>query len=524
MAGPTSGRGLRRRALATSAALAVVGAPVLLAASPASAQTTLNGSGATNTFALHLQVNLPSQLASQLDIDLLIDPTTGTIETTKPTATADASVLTSQGGLLKQILDNAGPLQGTSHADTSKPGPATASLTPSDIKTQTQGILNLGLIQSTAQVAKDGTSSTSTASVANLGLALGAQLGAAANQITGPLTDALNQAIAQLNAQLVGPLAGQLCTATGPTLTQILSALGLSQAVVGTLCDLPNVTTNLGKDLQTALTTLGDNVLSTGLIQTEQTIAKTATNVTSTATASIDNLSVLGGTPLADGTVLKSSATATATGTAGGATAAAVTPKLVDVTVGTIIKQQLATVEADLQGLTGTSLDSIPVQPPLTTIIQQVVDAVNQISTAVLGGNLVQTDTNSGAKFTSCPTTLPANQYAGTFTAADGSCAAAGTTGVSIVVTLPAALANALKLETATGASTNQLVALTLSPAAAVAKANAEVAPTGFTTGSPSAPPKLAFTGMTATGGILGLGLLAAAAVLFRRRRTSLHG
>lgn len=496
-------RPLGARALAAGAASSIVAAPLLLAA-PAQAQTApLEYSGATAAFALRLQVNLPEALEA-LTIDLQIDPVTGRVSTVDNTSAATAQVLGSSAGLLQTVLDAAEPLKGISQADQANPGPVTNAPVPA-FPAPLDTILQLGLIESSATASADGTSSTSTASVAELGLALGDQLADAAAPLIDAIAAAQGQVVTAISAQLP-LLTGPLCTSALPALEPLLTPLGLNPAIVATVCTLPAQLANLSADLTEALQSLGDNLLGTGLIQTSQTISSTGGAVTSTATASIAGLGLLGTGPIGEAGVVQSSATATTTGQPGGATADAVAPIVADINIGAL--DPLTDLQVTLEGLLGT-IGGGPLTAPLTTAIQDLLDVVNG-ALAPIGASVITLDDAAATEqLEACPTELTGLQ-AGEFAAADGSCAAAATRGIGVEVTLPEALATPLGIE-------GPFVSLALSPAAAVAQA--AVAPVVTPPGTPTNPVDrpLPRTGLEGALGATALAALAGGALLRRR-------
>jgi LPXTG-motif cell wall-anchored protein len=490
--------GLRR--LAGAAACALLAGPALLA-TPASAET-MQRAGATTTMALHLRVNLPAEL-EPLVIDLRIDPVTGVISTDPAMATAVGQALGSEAGLFKTVLDGAAPLQARSEATLADPGPKRSSLTPEDVREQSQGILSLGLITTTAAVTPDGPTSESTAELASLGLALGAQLAEAAAPLTegvGTAVDAVLTGIAAEAPALSGPLCENL---VNPVLVPVLAELGLDQVAVAAICNLKANLEALNASLQEALKTLGDNLFSTGVLRSAQKISPSASGgTTATATATVDSLLLLGVPGLAEGKVLSSTATATATGKPGGASAEAVSPVIADLRVGQA--GAIADVIADLEGLTGT-ITGGEITAPLTTAIAELRAVLNTLLEP-LGASVVALDDSASAKpLDACPQVLE-GLATGEFTAPDGTCAAAATRGIGVELTLVDALAEPLGI-------TGPFVTLALVPAEAVAKA--QVAPV-------VAPQQLPRTGVeTPVAAVGGLLLLGVAAGLVRRRRVT---
>lgn len=505
------------RALACGATAAVLAVPVL-AAAPAQAappvQSATQFAGATGAFALRLQVNLPEALAP-LAIDLQIDPVTGTVSTATGTATASGQVLGSSKGLLKTILDAATPLKGATSADLAS-GKLTDTNDPlSAVPDALKAILNIGLIKSSSTVAPG--SSTSTASVASIKLALGDTLAKAAK----PIIDGLDGLQVQLLSAVAAGLPSittPLCSSLPQVTDTLLKPLGLDLAVLTTVCKLPTSVTDLSKDLTTALHSLGDNIFNVGLIQTSQSISNDGTKVTSKASASIAGLGLLGTAPLGSAGVIQSSAEATAKADASGkvATAKAVPPVIFDLNLGGA--DGLLNLQGTLTGLLGNITPGGTLSAPLTTIVKQLLDAVNAVAKPLGASVITLDDSTSAQKLASCPTELTGLQT-GEYVAPDNSCAAAATRGIGVEITLPAVLAGPLGI-------TGPFVTLALSPSAAVASAAFTPAGTPAihtdTIAKPGSPITQSLPRTGLEGGVLGGSAIAAllGAAYLRRRRS----
>jgi LPXTG-motif cell wall-anchored protein len=489
------------RGLAGAVACAVLAGPVVLA-TPASAQTgdALQHAGATSAMALHLRVNLPAQL-EPLVLDLRIDPVTGTIGSVPLTAMANAQALGSEAGVLKSILDGVEPLKARSTATLEDPGPKRFSLTPEDIRERTGGVLDLGLITTTALVTPDGPTSESTAEVASLGLALGAALAEAAAPLTegvGAAADAVLTGIAEQAPALTGPVCDNV---VNPVLVPVLAELGLDQATVAAICNLQANLEALNAALQEALRTLGDNLFRTGALRTSQKISPAeGGGTTATATASVGDLLLLGVPGVAEGTALASTATATAGGAPGQASANATGPVIADLRVGQA--GAIADVIADLEGLSGT-ITRGPITAPLTTAIADLRAALNTLLEPLGASVVALDDSTSAQQLEACPTELT-GLATGEYVALDGRCAAAATRGIGVELTLPTALTEPLGI-------TGPFLTFAVVPSEAVAKA-APVAPV-------PAPRQLPRTGVDSPAVALsGLVLLGLVAGLARRR------
>jgi LPXTG-motif cell wall-anchored protein len=258
--------------------------------------------------------------------------------------------------------------------------------------------------------------------------------------------------------------------------------------------------------LQEALKTLGDNLFRTGVLRTTQTITPSADGgTTATATASVDELLLLGVPGVAEGTVLASTATATASGKPGEGSAAAASPVIADLRVGQA--GAIADVIADLEGLAGT-ITGGAITAPLTTAIADLRAVLNTLLNPLGASVIALDDSTSTQKLEACPTELT-GLAAGEFVAPDGRCAAAATRGIGVELTLPTALTQPLGI-------VGPFVTLAVVPAEAVAKA--QVAPAAPV----PAPQQLPRTGIDSPvvplGGLVLLGLVAG---LARRHRAT---
>jgi len=456
---------------------------------PASAQAAgQDVAGATAATAIRLTVNTPLG-----QILLVIDPVTGTVSRVggTPQAFGQAEVLS--GSLGGQAI-------GSGPSTAMLPAPLTDTDNPTgDLTGPLADLLTLELLPSSASVT-DAPSSTSKAAVANLGIGLPQLL---ADPLVDPVSDAVDAAIGALTP-LVADTADALCALLVPVVPTL--PLGVDATVLGLLCGLRTTVDQIRTELQASLDTLtGESgVLGTGIITGEQSITNVGGVITSRATASIDELTLLGQDALAGATVLKTTSTATVNGTPGSAEAT-LESTVADVTLGDPL-DPFAQVQATIEGIGG-NLGEGPLGNELGTVLDDLFAALNG-ALAPLGVTLIKADATPQAQpLGACPDQLNGLQT-GTFEAADGTCAAAATRGVGLAVTLPAALATALMI-------TGPLVELQIVPSAAVARAQNIAAP-------PPPAVQLPRTGLDAglLGG-LGAVLLIGTAVLRRRRAGS---
>lgn len=512
---PTAGpgrplRALRGVALASTLALTAAG---LAGAAPALAQTAATATstaGAASASSVRITVNLPGQLSAAFGgstVSLDVDPVAGTVRAvpgSAPEAQAVAAILAGSIGSQAQSFGA---------AKAKLPSPLTAQGSPfAQVNSGIAGspladFLKVSLASSSAAVTATptGTSAAGTQLALGLPTALApvllqgvTQIQAAVNQLLSAAATPLNQTTQQLCAglsQVTGPLAG--VGGSIPVLGGVLTLPAqLTNPQAGVLCSLGTSLQTLVSDLSRSLTTLTGpgGVLNTGVLTTSQTLTTTPTGATATATSQVAGLTVLGQEPFGQGTVLRTTSTASVGGTAPVAS--------VDKTAVTAsTKANLLSVSTDLSKLTGTvaGADLTAIQPLLTQL-QTVLTALSGI--ALTAGPL---DPATGT-LAACPTTAPATQ-SGTFKAADGTCSAAAALGFGVTVTLPAALAGPLGVS-------GPLLSVSFAPTAAVVRAVTTTTPGG----TPPEQSRLASTGLPLPAAAAGLLLVAMAAVLRRRR------
>ncbi len=485
-----------RRAARSALVVAAASALLVGGAVPASAQAAgQDVAGATAATAITVTVNLPEPLGQ---IKLIVDPVTGTVSRVggTPQAFGQAEVLTGSLG---------GEALGSGASTAMLPTPLTDMDSPAPLGSgPIADLITLELLTSSASVT-EAPNSASKAQVARLGIGLPPIL---ADALVDPVSDAVDTAIEALTP-LVGDTAEALCDLLLPTVPVL--PLGVDATVLGLLCGLRTTVDEIRTELQASLDTLaGDSgVLGTGIITGEQSITNAGGVITSRATASIDELTLLGQDALAGATVLKTTSTAKVSGTPGSADAT-LESTVADVTAGDAL-DPFAAVRATINGISG-NLGEGPLGPELGTVLDTLFDTLNG-ALAPLGITLIKSDATPEAQpLGACPDQLNGLQT-GTFEAQDGTCAAAATRGVGLAVTLPAALADALMID-------GPLVEIQIVPSAAVARAQNIAAPP-----PPAVPPsaQLPRTGLdSALLGGLGAALLIGTALLRRRRAGSI--
>lgn len=524
---PTTGPGrparrLRGAALACGTTLALT-AGALAGAAPAVAQTSATSAtantvststaGAASASSLRITVNLPGQLSAAFGgstISLDVDPVAGSVRAvpgSAPEAQAVAAILAGSIGSQAQSFGA---------AQAKLPSPLTAQGSPfAQVNSGIAGspladFLKVSLASSSATVTATptGTSAAGTQLALGLPTLLGpvllqgvTQIQAAVNQLLAAAAAPLNQTTTQLCAglsQVTGPLAG--VGGSIPVLGGVLTLPAqLTNPQAGVLCTLGTSLQTLVKDLSTSLTSLTGpgGVLNTGVLTTSQTLTTTATGATATATSQVAGLTVLGQDPFGQGTVLRTTSTASV----GGSSGPVATVDKTAVTAST--KANLLSVSTDLSKLTGSVAGAdLTAISPLLTQLQTVLTALSGI--ALTAGPL---DPATGT-LTACPAAAPAT-LSGTFKSPDGTCSAAAALGYGISLTLPAALAGPLGV-------TGPLLSVSFAPSAAVVRAATSTS--NQTPGQPPEQSRLASTGLPVSAAAGGLLLVALGAVMRRRR------
>ncbi|MEO6204653.1 MAG: hypothetical protein ABIO67_04625, partial [Mycobacteriales bacterium] len=364
------------------------------------------------------------------------------------------------------------------------PSPTEASSNPAGAiaaglkGTPLENLLKIELLPSKAKVTPAPTS-TSQASVANLGVGLPDALAGALAPLTGPLLAAVDGALTALAAASGTPVA-QICagatsavTALSPVTVPLNDALKalpiplpvaplLNQTTLGALCGLSDTLTKLNKALQDALKSLtGDSgVLGTGLITANQSITRTGTTVTSRAEASIAGLTLLGQKPFANAEVLRTASTASVSGAPGSAKAG-IESTVANLTGGSI--DPFLQIRTTIAGIQNSFVGKGVLPAELSTAFDALFGLLNG-ALGPIGITLFKLDDSVGSKaIAGCPEALT-GLLTGTLKASNGQCAAAATRGVGLAVNLPAALAGPLGVG-------GPLVELQIVPTSVVAQA-----------------------------------------------------
>lgn len=509
-----------------SRAAAVAVAAALLVSAGAGSAAAAEGppsevAGATGATALTVTVNLPGGKATRLLLTL--DPVTGEASRVGPTTAALARSELLRGSLGAQTM-------GTGASEAKLPAPLTVTSDPAArfnaglAGSPLADLLTVRFAPSTAAVTPS-PSSTSQASIAELGVGLPSAVADGLAPLLGPLTGGLDALLSALATQTGQPVA-QLCAGVTEAVTELSAATAqlepvlaalpvkvpaaqlLDEAALGALCSLPAVLDRLRAALRAALATLAGpaGVLGTGAITSSQTITTTDRSVKAEAAASVTALRVLGQQALVGAEALRTRSSATAAGTPGSAQAE-VESTVAGLRAGTV--DPFAQVRVTIDGIVDSYAGAGQLPPALGTLFRDLIGtlgaALGPLGVTLLDGNT----TPESSRLSGCPTGLDGRQT-GTFEAADGKCAAAATRGVGVSVSLPAQLATALQIG-------GPLVELKLVPTAAAVR----VQPTAvLAAGSTAriAPKQLPRTGTDGSlAGGLALALLLGAALLRRR-------
>ncbi|MCW2715646.1 MAG: hypothetical protein JWN88_2693 [Frankiales bacterium] len=514
---------MRRKArgpflLMTACALVMASAQPSLAAPGAG-----DVAGATGATALTLTLNLPGGQTNRLVLTL--DPVTGSASRVATTTAASA-----RSEVLAAAIGT--HTAGTGASVAMLPAPLTATTEPTGAFSQglaaspLADLLTVRLLPATATVTA-APSSSSEAAVAGLGVGLPDAVADGLAPLLDPLAVGVNELLRTLSAQAGVPVTtlcaglpqavsqlGAVTSALEPALAALPVRVEVAQVldatVLGAVCSLPAVLDDLRASLRAALATLTGprGVLGTGLIRSDQSVTTGPEGITSRATASVAGLTLVGQQALVGAEVLRTSSTATATGRPGTADAT-VESSVATLAAGTV--DPFVEVRATVAGVRG-RLGGGTLPPALDTLLTAL---TGQLGGALVPLRITVLDADAAAPATrlaACPTGLDGRQT-GTFEAPDGTCAAAATRGVGVGVELPAPLASALSIN-------GPLVELQLVPSAAVARTQA--APPAAVAFVARELPRTGSDGNLLGG--LGLALLAAAAVLRRRRSASPNG
>jgi LPXTG-motif cell wall-anchored protein len=508
--------------LRSAAALGTTGTLLLAASAPALAQAPLlpDVAGATGATALTVTVNLPGGAASRLVLTL--DPVTGEASRVQTGTAALARSEVLSGSIGAQSL-------GTGATTAALPGPLRASNDPAAAfaaglaDSPLAGLVDLRLLPSEAAVTAS-PSSASQASVAGLGIGLPDAVAGGLAPLLDPLSTGVDQLLATLAEQSQVPVA-QLCGG----LTEAVTALGavsdplgralaglpvqvpvdavLEEAALGAICELPATLAALRTALGSALGSLTGSrgVIGVDGVTAAQSIDTGPDGVAARSTASVAGLTLLGQQALVGAQVLRTSSSAVATGRPGTATAT-VESTVAEAAAGTV--DPFAQVRATLDGIVDSRVGGAQLPAALEQQLAELLGVLD-LALAPVGITLVRSDDAPQAQdLAACPTALDGS-HSGTFTAPDGSCAAAATRGIGVAVTLPEQLASALTIS-------GPLVEVQLVPSAAAAR----LQPTQAPAAAPPAPAPM--TELPRTGAessllvTVGVSLLVGAALLRR--------
>lgn len=306
----SNGRAARFTALALA-----TGTLVAAGASSASAATVkkdvFNATGGGSV--IHLELNLPVALptvGTQIMQDLVLTGSTvRTSSFTAPAAGVTTAVLGGQGNV--PVVSAA--LAKTLTAEYGKPNPAPFGTLPAN-PLISGGVLQL--VSETANPDAAGQVAHSLSSVANLKIDGAGNLQAVLDALTTQLTSVLTGVVGTLPtgapAQAVSGVTSTVTDLVGGVVTQLNDATnGAAQPVKDAVDNVITQLNALPQLLaeQIKLKTADASLLKIGLVQSEQTVSRTAGTVTSTATNKLVGISALGGLITVDG--MTSSATST---------------------------------------------------------------------------------------------------------------------------------------------------------------------------------------------------------------------
>ncbi len=295
-----------RVARLTALALAT-GTLVAAGAGSASAATTtkdvFNAAGGGSV--LHLELNLPVALPNigdKISQDLVLTGSNvRTSSFTSPAAAVTKSILGANGNIpvVSAALDKA------LTATYGTPNPASQGTFPAN------PLISGGVLQLTSETANPdvaGQVAHSLSSVANLRVEGAGNLQAVLDALTAQLTTVLNGVVGTLPtgapAQQVAGVTTTVTDLLGSVVTQLNTATNgaaqpVKDAVDAVIAELNALPTLLAQQIK--LKTADTSLLSVGLIQSEQTISRTADVVTSHATNKLTGISALGGLVTVDG-------------------------------------------------------------------------------------------------------------------------------------------------------------------------------------------------------------------------------
>ena len=377
-----------RVARLTALALAT-GTLVAAGAGAASAATTSTSKGAPLQYGqavgsvLRIEINLPAGLPGNLlpqhiiqDISL----TDGTVNTLTSAVSGDAlAALGSKESNIPVVSDLLASF--ASHATLANPSPKSSALVNID-----QGGLKLQVLPAVSNVLNptktlNGIVSESHSAVANVDLSVAG------------LSGALKPVIDQLTTTL-GTVVGTVGNTSAPVVTTVTSTLN---TLAGTLksttpVDVTTAVNTVSATLTNTLTTLQslptalagtDTLVHIAKLNSDRVISRNGDSLTATSSNALSNVEILGGLVTVD--ALKSSATATATGVQGGASAAKPDSQVVRVHIKGVADLFLDKTGIHLQDTLGTLVPST-VTDTVNTALTQLQGAISLLGISVQDG------------------------------------------------------------------------------------------------------------------------------------------
>ncbi len=305
----SNGRVARLTALALATGT-LVAAGVGSASAATATKDVFNAAGGGSV--LHIELNLPVALPSigdKITQDLVLTGSNvRTSSFTTPAAAVTKSILGANGNIpvVSEALDKA------LTATYGTPNPASQGTFPAN------PLISGGVLQLTSETANPdvaGQIAHSLSSVANLRVEGAGNLQAVLDALTAQLTTVLNGVVGTLPtgapAQQVAGVTTTVTDLLGSVVTQVNTATNGAAQPVKDAVDAVIVELNALPQLlaqQIKLKTADTSLLSVGLIQSEQTVSRTADVVTSEATNKLTGISALGGLVTVDGMTSTASA------------------------------------------------------------------------------------------------------------------------------------------------------------------------------------------------------------------------
>ena len=395
----SNGRVARLTALAlATGTLVAAGSGSALAATET--KNVFNAAGGGSV--LHLEINLPAAIPGVTDAtgklaqDLVMTGSNvRTSSFTTPAAAVTKSILGANGNI--PVVSQA--LEKSLTATYGTANPAAIGTFPAN------PLISGGVLQLAAETANPdaaGTVAHSLSSVANLRVDGVGSLDAVLAALTGQLTTVLNGVVGTLPtgapAQQVAGVTQTVTSLVGSVVTQLNTATNgaaqpVKDAVDAVIAQLNSLPTLLAQQIK--LKTADTSLLSVGLIESEQTVSRTADVVTSTATNKLTGISAIGGLVTVEG--MTSSATA-ALGNSVTDASAEGTSSILKVNVGDLLTVD---VTGSLTAALGGSAVPAAVKDAVNSALATITGVLNSALGATLTGPIAGTPVKTADKSSS---------------------------------------------------------------------------------------------------------------------------